>query len=191
MAGEEDKPLYFADRDAWRVWLKENYLSEENVWLGYYKKHTGKPTVSYNDAVEEALCFGWIDGLVKSVDGERYKQRYTPRRAGSSWAKSNIKRVKKMRGEGKMTKEGLQKYQEGMAQQKAVPTVKEIPSLPPDLKRALSKNKKARENFDGFAPSYQLIYIHWVKGAKRADTRQRRIDKVVSLSSQGKKTFER
>lgn len=106
------------------------------------QKKTGKPTIPYNDAVEEAICFGWIDGKVKSIDAEKYSQRYTPRRSKSQWSVLNIERAKKMIKEKKMTKWGLEKYQEGLKDNKIIPTSKNF-SIPTDLTKVLSENPQA------------------------------------------------
>ncbi|MHA2033335.1 MAG: YdeI/OmpD-associated family protein, partial [Candidatus Kariarchaeaceae archaeon] len=103
----EEDPLYFINRKDWRNWLQTNFDKFDKVWLVYYKKHTNKPSIPYNHAVEEALCFGWIDGKVKRIDDERYMQRYTPRKPKSKWSDSNRKRVESMIKEKKMTKHGL------------------------------------------------------------------------------------
>jgi uncharacterized protein YdeI (YjbR/CyaY-like superfamily) len=101
------KKAYCKDRSEWRSWLQKNHISEKEIWLVYYKKHTRKQSISYNDAVEEAICFGWIDGQTKKIDDERYMQRYTPRRSNSHWSTINIERANKMIKQGHMTKEGL------------------------------------------------------------------------------------
>ena len=102
---DELERLSFKNRDEWRNWLKDYHNIAKGIWLIYYKKHTKKPSVYYNDAVEEALCFGWIDSLVKRIDDERYMQKYTPRNPNSSWSELNKQRVEKMIAEGKMTKQ--------------------------------------------------------------------------------------
>lgn len=104
------KTFYPKTRVQWRNWLSKNYDKEKEIWLVCYKKATGKSTVSYNDSVEEALCFGWIDNFEKGIDLERYAIRFTPRRIGSNWSQTNIKRVEKLIKEGKMTPVGLAKY---------------------------------------------------------------------------------
>ena len=98
--------IYMRSRAAWRNWLQKNHKARTEVWLVYYKKHTGKPTVTYDDAVEEALCFGWIDSTVRTIDDERYMQKFTPRRPGSVWSETNIKRARRMIDQGLMTESG-------------------------------------------------------------------------------------
>src|SRR4030042_4761773 len=106
--------LYFTKREEWRKWLEKNHSSCEEVWLRYYKKPSGKPRIPYTDAVEEALCFGWIDGKIKRINEDNYIQRFTPRRKGSRWSKYNIDRVQKLIREGLMTPAGLKVYQEAL-----------------------------------------------------------------------------
>ena len=180
--------LTFTTRQEWRKWLEDHHNSETEVWLIYFKKHTGKPTIPYDDAVEEALCFGWIDGLVKRLDQERYTQRYTPRKKKSIWSESNKARVKKMISEGKMTPAGLalvELAKKSGEWDKA--SSREMPTVPPDLKKALAGNPKAEENFNNFAPSYWKQYLWWVDSAKREETRQRRIREVVKRAEENRK----
>lgn len=101
------KTFYARDRKEWREWLSKNHDKEKEIWLIYYKKASGKKSISYNDAVEEALCFGWIDSIEKSLDSERFAGRFTPRKPNSNWSKSNRERVKRLIREGKMTEAGL------------------------------------------------------------------------------------
>src|ERR1044072_1059586 len=107
------KTLYIADRRAWRAWLEENHARETEVWLVYYKKHTGRPRIPYDDAVEEALCFGWIDSTVRRLDEERFLQKFTPRKLKSNWCESNVKRARRLIAEGLMTKAGFDAIGEG------------------------------------------------------------------------------
>ena len=180
--------FYFTKRKFWRVWLEKNHKTEKEVWLIYYKKHTGKPKIPYDDAVEEALCFGWIDSTVKRIDDEKYAQKYTPRNRNSIWSQSNIKRVKKMIKQGKMTKAGLALFKEaGKKKSSRTRIVKKRFITPPDLKKALAKNKKALDNFNDFAPSYKKMYIWWIEDAKKKETRKKRIRRVVKWARQNKK----
>jgi len=187
---EKLKTIYCKDRKEWRLWLQKNNLSEKAVWLVYYKKHTKKLSILYNDAVEEAICFGWIDGQIKKIDDDRYMQRYTPRTSKSRWSVINIERAKKMIKQGFMTQEGLRIFQNGIKNKETVPSSKKF-SVPTDLKAALTKNKKALNNFQNFAPSAKLAYVYWVDIAKTNGTRQKRIRKTVELITQNKKYGEK
>jgi len=185
--------IYFKSRSEWRAWLKKNHSKgtsvDREVWLIYYKKHTGKPSIPYNDAVEEALCFGWIDTTVKRIDDERYMQKFTPRNKNSIWSTLNKERAEKMIKEKKMTKAGLEKIKDAKKNGKwaeAYTSRKQLP-LPSDLKIALMKDKTAWTNFKSFASSYQNIYIGWIMNAKREATRKRRIKVVVQRAASNQK----
>jgi len=182
--------LYVTCRNDWRAWLEKNHDTKKEVWLIYYKKHTGKSRIPYDDAVEEALCFGWIDSTVKRLDDERFVQKFTPRKDDSNWSELNKKRAKKMIMEGRMTKAGLTKFKEVKKNKKkelkAKPAMKKL-IIPPDLKKALAINKKACENFTNFAPSYKKLYIGWISSAKKKETREKRIKQIVRWAAQNKK----
>ncbi|UCB52967.1 MAG: YdeI/OmpD-associated family protein [Candidatus Zixiibacteriota bacterium] len=187
---KQDKTLYVVNRDDWRAWLNKNYNRQKEVWLIYYKKHTGKPRIPYDDAVEEAICFGWIDSTVKRIDEQKYAQKFTPRNEKSNWSRLNRKRARKMIKAGKMTKVGLAKFKQA-GQQENEETQDKPPQkrlvTPPDLKKALLANKKALENFNNFAPGYRRLYIGWITAAKRKETREKRVKETVRRSAQGKK----
>ena len=182
---EEPLQVYAADRSEWRAWLVKNHASRDEVWLVRYKVHTGKACVSYNDAVEEALCFGWIDGKVRRLDDEKYMIRFTPRRPGSGWSALNITRVEKMMDQGLMMEAGLAEARlarEDGRWEKAMEKEKDKnrePVIPGDLASALGRHRKAFENFKQMAPGYRRDYIRWIERARRAETRQRRVTEVV------------
>jgi uncharacterized protein YdeI (YjbR/CyaY-like superfamily) len=183
------KTLHVTNREDWRAWLKENHDKEQEVWLIFYKKHTGKPVIPYDDAVEEALCFGWIDSIIKRMDDEKFSRKFTPRKADSKWSELNKKRVKKMIQQGRMTEAGVVlinaakksgKWEEVISQPKEL-------NIPPGIKDAISANKKAWENFNQLAPSHQRQYIGWITTAKKEETRQRRLKEALEILAQGKK----
>jgi uncharacterized protein YdeI (YjbR/CyaY-like superfamily) len=175
-------------RAAWRRWLSSNHSSTGEIWLVLYKKHVDKPCVAYDDAVEEALCFGWIDGILKRIDDEQHAIRFSPRRRNSPWSDSNRKRIDKMTRQGKMTEAGLAVVREakenGRWQQAGEPR-SDVP--PDDLQRALKRNRAARELFEKLSPSHRRQYIGWIEEAKRDETRQRRIRKTVERLAAGKR----
>jgi len=186
---EITETLYVKTRNEWRDWLSKNYNTKKEIWLIYYKKHTGKERILYDDAVEEALCFGWIDSTVKKIDEEKYAQKYTPRNVKSNWSELNIKRVEKLIKEEKMTDTGLSKFN---PQYKNYNKVKEVEKteliiIPADLLSALKRNKIALKYFNNFAPSYKILSIKWIDNAKKEITRQKRIKEVVNLASENKK----
>jgi uncharacterized protein YdeI (YjbR/CyaY-like superfamily) len=181
--------IYARNRKEWRTWLQKNHESKKDIWLIYYKKHTGQASVSYTDAVEEAICFGWIDGQIKKIDDDKYMQRFTPRKTNSLWSDINVERAKKMIEQGIMTDSGLNVFEEGTKTKKRVPSSKNF-SVPSYLKTALAKNKKAWNNFQSFAPSAQLAYVYWVTSAKTEETREKRIKKTIEQLSMNKKFGE-
>ena len=181
--------LYVTTRQQWCKWLEENHTTQNEIWLIYYKKHTGKPRIPYEDAVEEAICFGWIDSLIKKIDDEKYMQKYTPRNDNSIWSEINRKRAEKMIAEGKMTPFGLKKIDAAKKNgqwKKACSSTRKIEMLS-ELERALKVNDTAWLNFNNFADSYKNMYIGWVSAAKRETTRQRRIKEVVRRSERNQK----
>jgi uncharacterized protein YdeI (YjbR/CyaY-like superfamily) len=184
--------LYFSNRGQWREWLKNNYKVKKDAWLVYYKKHTKKPTIPYDDAVEEAICFGWIDSTVNRIDEQRYKQRYTPRHIKSIWSEPNVRRAEKMIKEGKMVDEGLIKFRKGLRDntkllESGLTSNKKL-IIPVKLKDALKKNKKSWENFSNFANSYKKMYVFWYMDAKKEETRQRRLQEIVRRSEKNIKS---
>ena len=183
------RKLYVTNREDWREWLEKNHITKKEIWLIYYKKHTGKPRIAYDDAVEEALCFGWIDSTVKRLDDEKYMQKFTPRRTKSIWSEINIKRAKKMVTQKRMTKAGLVLFKEVQKKKKGskAKIVKMELTTPVDLNKELKKNKRAYVNFNNFAPGYKKLYIRWITDAKRKETRERRIKQVVQWAKQNKK----
>ena len=173
-------------RDKWRKWLAKNYEKSEVVWLALKKKDSAKSGICYIDAVEEAICYGWIDGQVKSFDKDFFIQRFTPRKSRSIWSKINKDRALKLIKEGKMTEAGLQKIEDAKKNgqwQKAYTTPKKV-ETPADLIQVLIKVKGAWEAFNSFAPSHRNMYVLWVNDAKKEDTRKRRMEKVAKRSLQ-------
>jgi len=184
------KTVEVKDRAEWRVWLAANHDKETEIWLVYYKKASGKPSVEYEDTVEEALCYGWVDSIIKKLDEERYVRKFTPRKADSQWSPSNIRRVKKMIEAGLMTEHGMKLVQAGKSSGEwDQPTQK--PSLkfemPEEFADALKENPKARQIFETLAPTYQKQYLGWILTAKRAETQKRRIKESIQLLAEGKK----
>jgi uncharacterized protein YdeI (YjbR/CyaY-like superfamily) len=181
--------LSFKDRADWRDWLKENYDKESCVWLLLYKKKFSKKGMPLEDAVEEAICFGWIDGKLRRFDSERFILRFSPRKKKSVWSQINKERAERLMTSGKMTDAGLVKILEaknnGRWQNAYTNKTKE--AIPKDLKEALMKEKKAWENFQRFANSYRNMYVGWVNNAKTDETRMKRIKKIVEQSLLNKK----
>lgn len=181
--------LTVKNRAGWRKWLSTNHKRSPGVWLVFYKKHTGKPTLDYDDAVEEALCFGWIDSTIKKLDDNRYVRKFTPRKPGSRWSELNKKRVRKLMRQGLMTDAGMALVTSGKKSGNWEKSDRPKISLdiPPELEKALAKNKKAKAFFDGLAPSYQKQFIGWVSVAKQPETRDRRVKESIALLEKGEK----
>ena len=186
---ETSGKLYVTSRDDWRAWLRRNHDTKKEVWLIYHKKQTGKPSIPYDDSVEEALCFGWIDSVIKKIDDEKFARKFTPRKAKSKWSEANKKRAKRMMKEGKMEEAGLAKIMEakkGGEWFKTAPVRKEL-VIPLYVKEALAKNKKALDNFNNLAKSYKRQYIGWIASAKREETRGRRLAEAIRLLEKNEK----
>ncbi len=177
------------NRMEWRSWLQKNHKSEKGVWLIYFKKHTSQASISYNDAVEEAICFGWIDGQIKKIDDDKYMQWFTHRKPKSLWSETNVERAKKMIKQGWMREFGLKVFKEGMKNKERIPSSRNF-SIPDYLQTALSKNEEALKNFQSFSPSAQLAYVYWVTSAKTEETRHMRIDKTIERLLMRKKFGE-
>jgi uncharacterized protein YdeI (YjbR/CyaY-like superfamily) len=182
---EMRKTLHVTSREEWRAWLTTHYQSETEVWLIFYKKQTGRPRISYDHAVEEALCFGWIDSVVKSMDDEKFAQKFTPRRDGSRWSALNIRRLRKLIGEGRMTEAGLAKVDPVTLIEKprAKPSAEDM-GIPRVVKQALMANAKAWRNFRSLTPSRRGAYIRLIMDAKKEETREPRVREVISRLEQ-------
>jgi len=183
--------ISFKNRDEWRKWLKDYHSIAKGIWLIYYKKHTGKPSVKYNDAVEEALCYGWIDSIVKRIDYERYMQKFTPRNDSSTWSEVNKKRVEKMIAQGKMTKYGLKKIeiaeQSGKWDEVVESQLEHI--LSDNLLYVLKSDKAAFTEYKKLPPSHKKMYTSWIMTAKKEETKVRRIKKMITMLKKGQRMF--
>ncbi len=180
--------ILFEKREQWREWLETNHSVKKEIWLVHHKKHSKGLSVTYNDAVEEALCFGWIDSTLKRIDEEKFALRYSPRRKGSIWAESNKKRVELMIKQNLMTDAGLIKIIEAKKNgdwHKAA--LIEKAEIPADLEKALNSEKNAWQNFIKFSKSHKKQYLYWIMMAKKSETRQKRINEVVRRSCENKK----
>ena len=191
MANMLHDPVLFKNRNEWRKWLQKNYDKSSEIWILAFKRHTGKTSISYEEALEEAICYGWIDSRMRRIDDERHMWRFAPRKPNSIWSLSNRARAERLIREGRMTSAGMEKI---MAAKKSgkwdtAYAPSKPPRLPRDLKEALMKNRKAWTNFQAFAKSYRTTYIYWVTAAKREDTRKKRIEQVVEKAAQNLKFY--
>lgn len=178
-----------ASRQEWREWLKKNHSTAEEVWLVYFKKHTGKPTVTYKESVEEAICFGWIDGLKKKIDDERYTHRFTPRKQGSRWSSRNTEWAQELIEQGKMTRAGLDVFEQGKRYDEAYLRSKAAEEiyLPQEIEKALKAHETAWTSFNNLAPGYKRQYLNWLLSAKKQETREKRLAEAIALLSKNKK----
>jgi uncharacterized protein YdeI (YjbR/CyaY-like superfamily) len=193
MAAIADADTFFApDRAAWRDWLAGHHGSATVVWLLLHKKHVEEPSVSYDEAVEEALCWGWIDGRTNRWDERSYAVRFTPRRPASVWSASNVARVERMVAEGRMTPAGQALVDESRRRgtwQAAASGGADV--TPPDLQTALAAAPAAGARWREWPPSHRRQYVGWILDAKRPETRARRVAETVRHAAAGLKPGER
>ena len=184
------KTLHVTRREDWRRWLQANGRKEKEVWLVFYKRHTGRKRLEYEDAVEEAICFGWIDSLLNRLDDERYAQKFTPRRPGSRWSDLNIARAKKMIATGLMTPAGSSFITPALLRRGPQPSPARAAAAKPfpgTIARALAGDAKARAFFASLAPSYRNLFVAWVESAKKEETRRRRLDEMLARLRAGRR----
>jgi uncharacterized protein YdeI (YjbR/CyaY-like superfamily) len=168
------------DRADWRGWLEQHGSSEREVWLVYFKAGAGRSGISYNDSLEEALCFGWVDSLIQKIDEEKYARKFTPRKAGSQWSELNQHLVAKLIQQGRMTSAGLSKVDFPLSEAPAARPKRPKLPLPDWLKAGLMASLAAWENFQRLAPSHQRNYIGWISEAKKEETRQKRLREAIA-----------
>ena len=174
-------------RAEWRAWLAENHAESPGVWLITNKKASGRPGVPYPEAVEEALCFGWIDSRPNKLDDERSMQLYTPRRPKSPWSTVNKGRIERLIADGLMTPAGMAKIEAAKADGSWVIYDRiETLTVPPDLEAALDANPAARAGFEGFSASATKQLLWWIESAKRPETRAKRIAQLVEAAAEGR-----
>lgn len=180
-------PLKMTSRAQWRAWLERNHDRAAEAWLLFVKAHTGRRTFTYVEAVEEALCFGWIDTTVRKLDEDHYVQRFTPRSNERNWSKINLERFARMEGEGKMTDAGRAKRPAEVN-----PPKKRLQAgdpVPPFVAEALKKHPKAQAFFDTLAPGYRRDYLRWITEAKREETKQKRLEEAIRKLEAGVKRW--
>ena len=181
--------LYVKTRTEWKSWLEENRDSSPGVWLVFYKKESGQPSLTYEDAIEEALCHGWIDSIIKKIDDESYLRKFTPRKDDSKWSDLNKKRVEKMIRQNRMTSAGMAKVtiakQTGIWDQPEQPRPQFV--MHEEFQAALDQNPKALEFFNSLNKADRQQYIYWVASAKREETRQNRIKESLELLEKNQK----
>jgi len=183
------EPKLFRDREDWRRWLAANHGKASEIWLAYYKKGTGKKSVTYEEALDEALCYGWIDSTVRALDPERYMQRWTPRKPGSIWSAKNKKSLARLSAEGRMCEPGSAKVREAKRDGSwtTLDAVDRDLTTPAELLDALAARPGARDKFDALSPSQRKLWGWWIQSAKRVETKVRRIEAAVDWILAGRK----
>jgi uncharacterized protein YdeI (YjbR/CyaY-like superfamily) len=172
--------------EQWRRWLTDHHDSESEVWLIFYKRHTGRPSVAYGDALDEALCFGWIDSLVKRLDDARYARKFTPRKPDSRWSTVNRKRYAYLKAGGRLMPAGLNRPPTDRSGDAPKPSPSPA-KLPQYIRDALRKRPTAWKHFESLAPSHRRHYIGWIDSAKQQETKMRRLQEAIRLLAAGQK----
>jgi uncharacterized protein YdeI (YjbR/CyaY-like superfamily) len=184
MSAKSLKTLDVRSRRLWRKWLENNHASESEAWLVFHKQHTGEKSISYGDAIDEALCFGWVDSLVKRLDDDRYARKFTPRKPDSRWSTINRRRYAELKASGLLAPAGLKRPPTDRDGDAPRPSIAALPSY---IEKELKANARAGEFFEKLAPSCRRNYIGWVDSAKREETKQKRLREMISLLTAGKK----
>jgi uncharacterized protein YdeI (YjbR/CyaY-like superfamily) len=181
-------PVYFTSPAQFRRWLERNHETQSEIWVGMHKVASGKKGITYKEALDEALCFGWIDGVRKSVDGESYMQRFTPRTAKSYWSAVNTKRVGELTKLGRMHPAGTAAFErrDGTATAR-YSFEREHAALEPAAEKQFRANKVAWAYFESEAPWYRRVITHWVTSAKRPETRQKRLETLIRDCAAGRR----
>lgn len=183
-----EKAKFFESTTEFRSWLKEHHKKEDVLWVGYYKVSTGKSSMRWEESVKEALCFGWIDGLRKSINEESYKIRFTPRKPDSHWSRKNVEMVEELIKEDRMQPAGMEAYKQRKESQTAKASYEQDNvQLKKEYRDKIKANAKAWNFFQELAPGYTKTSVHWVMSAKQEKTRQRRLKTLIESCENGKK----
>ena len=181
------EPLFFKSPQEWRQWLEQNHAGAAELWVGFYKKDSGRPSITWPEAVDEALCYGWIDGLRKGLDQASYMIRFTPRKPASTWSTVNINRVEALIGLGRMQPDGLQAFQvRTLARSSIYSYEQEGRGLADEYTARFRENEKAWAFFQSQPPGYQRTASYWVMSAQREETRLKRLAILVGDSQNGR-----
>lgn len=184
----ELQPTFFNTPLDFRKWLARNHASATELWVGFHKKDSGKPSITWPESVDEALCYGWIDGIRKSLNETSYKIRFTPRRARSVWSAVNIKCVAELTKKGRMKAAGEKAYAARLENKSGIYAYEQrTPQLPEAYAKELRKNKVAAKFFESQPPSYRKMAMWWVVSAKQEETRLKRLRKLIEESAQGRR----
>ena len=181
------EPRYFSKRADFRKWLEKNHATEPELWVGFHKKATGTPSITWPESVDEALCFGWIDGIRKRVDDDRYVIRFTPRKPKSNWSNVNIKRVGELTKLGRMTPAGLKAFEERETKRDYSYEETRSRSFTPVPEKTFRANRKAWEFFENQPPGWRKTLIYWVTSAKKEETRASRLERLIKECAAGRR----
>jgi uncharacterized protein YdeI (YjbR/CyaY-like superfamily) len=184
MSARERKTLDVRSRGQWRRWLQKNHRSESDIWLVFHKRHTAVKCLGYEDAIEEALCFGWVDSLVRRLDDDRYVRKFTPRKPDSRWSSINRRRYAELSARGLLENAGRERPPTERSGDAPRLTVRALPEY---IESALKANARAWAFFEKLAPSYRRAYVGWIDSAKREETKRRRLREAVALLATGQK----
>ncbi len=179
--------MFFPTPGAFRAWLKKHHKTADELWVGYYRKDSGKPTISWSESVDQALCFGWIDGIRKKISDEAYTSRFTPRRPGSNWSAINIAKVAELTKQKRMQAAGRTAFAKRSEAKSRIYTYeqKATGTFERPLDQVFEANRKAWQFFQAQAPYYRRLMSGWVNGAKQPETRRRRLDKLMAACESG------
>jgi len=185
---EPKKITYFPSPEALRTWFRANHAKAEEVWVGYYKKGSGRPSVTWPESVDEALCVGWIDGIRKTIDADRYTIRFTPRRTGSIWSAVNMRRVEALTGEKRMRPAGLKAFAARLENKSGIYSYEQRrDQLEEPYAGLMKKNKAAWEFFNAQPAGYRKVVGWWIVSAKREETRLARLRQLMERSQKGER----
>lgn len=181
---------FFPTPEDFRKWLEKNHTTEKELLVGFWKVGTKKPSMTWSESVDQALCFGWIDGVRKSIDDESYSIRFTPRKPTSIWSAVNIRKVEELTKDGLMTEAGRKAFELRKEEKSAIYShEKEPATLDPEFEKQFKANKKAWEFFSNQAPSYKKVMLHWIMSAKQEKTRLSRLEKTIRESELEKRVL--
>ena len=179
------KTLLVQTLKEWRAWLQKHHASEPEIWLVFHKRHTGIPSIEYKDSLDEALCYGWVDSLIKRLDDDRFARKFTPRKPDSRWSEVNRKRYAGLKALGRLKPPGIARAP-GARGSAPKPKRVQLPAkLPSYIEVALRKHPVARRNYNALSPAHQRRYFAWIASAKREETRMKRLDEAIRMLTRG------
>jgi uncharacterized protein YdeI (YjbR/CyaY-like superfamily) len=182
------EPTFFSTQDDFRQWLEKNHDKQDELLVGFWKLDTGKPSMTWSESVDQALCFGWIDGVRRRIDDESYSIRFTPRRPRSVWSAINIAKVENLKAKGLMHSSGLEAYDKRDEARSVIYSYENRPrELDPEFEKQFKKNKKAWAFFQSLPPGYRRQMIYWVVSARSESTRLKRLEQFIEACEQGKR----